>query len=206
MTLLPKISQPFPFGNTDVLKINPFVKFGFTLAVDNNFTIPILEYPREIQGVNQRQILKTPEYLMEEDGELDLSMLYKVFTHPVYGDIYTTKAEFSPSKSFEPEVQGGAFGSGRGTGGCRDTGCFITNQFFAFRPDGTFLKISYNPDISIKNITWTDNKKTGSKYYHYTVAGCNLQVLDDISVVAPSLVNASDLVSVGKANDTGDII
>ena len=214
VTFLPKISYPniklfrTPVldNETDVSKINPFNKFGFSLTEDENFTIPILEYPKEIQGVNQRQILKAPEYLMEEDGELDQSKLYKVFTLPIYGDIYTTKVEFSPSRSFEPEGQGGGFGAGSGTGGCKDMSCFVTNQFFAFRPDGTFLKFSYNPDVSVKAITWTDNKNTGDMYISKTVAGCNLQELDDISVVAPSLVKDTDLVQVGKANNTGDII
>ena len=205
VTLLPKISYPPPVGN-GTSKVNPFKKFGFSLAVDSNFTIPILEYPKEIQGVNRRQILKAPEYLMEEDGGLDQSLLYKVFTHPIYGDIYTTKGEFSPSRSFEPESQGGAFGSGSGTSGCKDTGCFTTNQFFAFRPDETFLKFGYNPDISVKDITWTDIKKTGEEYVSNTVSGCSRQVLDDNSVVAPSLVSDTDLILVGKANNTGDTI
>jgi hypothetical protein len=207
VTLLTKVSYPLSFNSQDnISKVNPFKKFGLSLAVDNSLTIPILEYPKEIQGANKRQVLKAPEYLMEEDGEPDQTKLYNVFTHPLLGDIYTTKAEFSPSRSFEPEGQGGAFGSGSGTGGCRDTGCFTTNQFFAFRPDGTFLKFGYNPDVAVKDITWTDNKKTGSEYASYTVAGCSLQVLDDNSVVAPSLVNDADLVAVGKANNTGDAI
>jgi len=207
VTLLTKISYPLNLTVPDgISEVNPFKKFGLSLAVDNNLTIPILEYPKEIQGGNRRQILKAPEYLMEEDGELDQSKLYKVFTYPIYGDIYTTRVEFSPSRSFEPEGQGGGFGAGSGTGGCKDTGCFITNQFFAFRPDGTFLKFSYNPDVSIKDITWTDNNKTGEEYVSYAVAGCSLQVLDDNSVVAPSLVSDNDLISVGKANNTGDII
>src|SRR3989338_580967 len=205
VTLLPKISYPLPIGN-GTSRVNPFKKFGFSLAVDSNFTIPILEYPKEIQDVNQRQILKAPEYLMEEDGRLDQSLLYKGFTYHIYGDIYTTKAEFSPSRSFESEGQGGAFGSGSGTGGCKDIGCFTTNQFFAFRPDGTFLKFNYNPDISVKDITWTDSKKTGVVYESKTVAGCSRQELDDNSVIAPSLVSDTDLISVGKTNNTGDTI
>lgn len=207
LTLLTKISYPVSLTvPDDILKVNPFKKFGFSLTVNNNLTTPILEDPKEIQGVNQRQILKAPEYLMEEDGEFDSSTLYKVFTNPIFGDIYTTKPKFSPSRSFEPEGQGGAFGAGSSTGGCKNTGCFTTNQFFAFRPDGTFLKFGYNPDVSVKNITWTDDKKTGGEYVSYTVAGCSRQTLDDNSVVAPSLVKDTDLVSVGKANNTGDII
>lgn len=204
-TLLTKISDSLSLTSPDgILKVNPFKKFGFSLAIDNNFTVPILEYPNEIQGVNQRQILN--RYVAEEDGEFDSSMLYKVFTNPILGDIYTTRPEFSPSRSFEPEEQGGTFGSKSGTDWCRDTDCFNTNQFFAFRPDGTFLKFSYNPDISVKNIAWTDNKKTGEEYVFSTIASCNRQALDDNSVVAPSLVSDTDLISVGKANNTGDII
>ena len=202
VTFFPKISHPVKFHD----KINPFIKFGLNLSVDSNFTIPILEYPKKIKGKNPRQVLEAHQYLMEEDGELDQSLLYKVFTHPILGDIYTTKPEFSRSRSFEPEGQGGAFGSGSGIYGCKDTGCFTTNQFFAFRPDGTFLKFNYHPDISVKDITWTDDKKTGDEYVSYTMAGCSRQVLDANSVVAPSFVKNTDLISIGKVNNTGDTI
>lgn len=208
VTFLTKISHPLILTTPDgILKVNPFKKFGFSLTVDNNATIPILEYPIEIHGNSPRQILKAaPEYPMEEDGEVDSSKLYKAFTHPIYGDIYTTKVEFSPSRSFEPEGQGGAFGSGIGMYGCRNTSCFTTNQFFTFRPDGTFLRFNYNPDISVKDILWTDNKKTVDEYTSNTVAGCSRQELDNNSIVASSSVDNSDLVVIGKASNKGDTV
>ncbi len=167
--------------------------------MDNEFTIPILEYPKELQGINQRQVLRAYEYLIEEDGEIDQSKLYKVFTHPIYGDIYTTRPELNPIRSFELE---GLLSDG--IEWCQGTGCFTTNQFFAFRPDGTSLKFSYKPDISVENITWTDNKKTNSDYVSYTLAGCDR--FDDVSVVSPTLVNENDLVPIGRENNTGDIV
>lgn len=203
VTQLTKISYPISLtGPDNIININPFKKFGYNLAIDNQSSVPILEYSKEVIGNNPRQILKIPEFNSEEDGEFDPTKLYRVFTNSIYGDIYTTKAEFSPSKSFGLEGQGEAFGSGSGTDGCRDAGCFTTNQFFAFRPDGTFLKFSYRPDFSLKDISWTDNQKTGEEYVSYTVAGCNRQVLDDSSVVAPSLVSDDDLIPVGKTNIT----
>lgn len=206
MTYLPKISTPISFVADDdsLLKSNPFQKFGLTLVTDNDLTVSILEYPKEISGSSARQVLKTPEYQMEEDGELDSTKLYKVYTHSVLGDIYTTRAEYSPNKSFGGEDEGG-FGARNTLAGCRGASCFTTNAFFAFRPDGTFLKFAYSPDFSAKDITWTDNK-LGGEYLYNTVAGCSRDELDYNSVVAPSLVSEADLIAIGKTNDTGDQI
>jgi len=206
VTFLPKISTPISFvaASDSLLKSNPFQKFGLTLVTDNVLTISTLEYPKEISGSSPRQVLKAPEYQMEEDGIFASSKLYKVFTHPAYGDIYTTKAEFSPSRSFEPE--GGGLGARSGLEGCRGADCFTTNAFFAFRPDGTFLKFAYSPDFSTKDITWTDNKESGDEYVFNTVAGCSRAALDHNSIVAPSLVNDADLITIGKTKSTGDTI
>lgn len=207
VTFLPKISTPYkPYHPRDPLSpdVNPFQKFGFSLSTDNEFTISILEYPKEITGSNARQILKAPEYHMEEDGRLDATKLYKVFTHPIFGDVYTTKPEFSPSKSFESE--GGGLGARDTLAGCRGDFCFSTNAFFAFRPDGTFLKFAYSPDFSTKDITWTDNKEISDEYVFNTVTGCSRAALDHTSVVTPSLVNDADLIAIGETKNTGDTI
>jgi hypothetical protein len=200
VAFLTKISYP-PILE-EIAKINPFKKFGFSLVVDNDFTLPILEYPKEIQG-NTRQVLKLPEYLMEEDGELDTTKLYKASSHSVLGDIYTTKAEVSSNISFGSEELslGSSF-----LENCEGSGCFTTNQFFVFRPDGTYLKFGYNPDFKVEDITWTDNKKAGGEYVSYTVVGCSNLTLDDHSVVDPSLVADSDIEIIGKTNTGEDIL
>lgn len=206
VTYLPNISNPISFIADDdsLLKANPFQKFGMSLATDNEVTIPVLEYPEEIVD-NPRQVLKAPKYQREDEGELDTAKLYKVFSHSVLGDIYTTKPEFSPSKSFGGEDEGGL--SARDTlEGCRGSTCFTTNAFFAFRPDGTFLKFAYSPDFSTNDIIWTDNKSVGNEYLYNTVVGCSRDKLDSISVVSPSLVSETDLVVVGKVKNTGDYI
>lgn len=207
VAFLPKVSAPYkPYHPRDPLSpnVNPFQKFGLSLVTDNDFTIPILEYPKEISGSNAQQVLKTPEYHMEEDGEFATAKLYKVFTHPIFGDIYTTKPEFSPSKSFETE--GGGFGARDTLAGCRGDSCFTTNAFFAFRPDGTFLKFAYNPDFSTKDIIWSDSKQNSSEYLFNTVAGCSRDELDHNSVVSPTLVSETDLATIGETKNTGDTI
>src|SRR3989344_6380348 len=49
VTLMTKITYPPSLTVPDgILKINPFKKFGFNLITDNEFTVPILAYPKEI--------------------------------------------------------------------------------------------------------------------------------------------------------------
>lgn len=207
VTFLPKISQVY---DSETTSFNPFQKFGYTLTVNNNYTIPTLEYIKGINGPTGRQLLilykpfteegeesgTSEESIREGDAELDTSKLTKVFTHSVYGDIYTTKADLSTTEleqSDPPNL-------------CINEACFTTNQFFAFRPDGTFLRYGYKPDISAHHIDWNDNKITGQEYLHYRADGCYYWKTNDIDVVPPSLIREEELKPAGKAYNNGDVV
>jgi hypothetical protein len=204
VTFFPRMSIPIGFIAEDdsLTKTNPFQKFNLSLNVDKEFSIPILEYTKKITNTS-RQNLQLPEYNVEEDGELDRTKLYKVFNNDFFGDIYTSKSEFSPRISFDIESRG--WGPSDSVQGCRGSSCFTTNAFFLFRPDGTFLKYVYTPDFLINDVRMNDSTSVEDDYVFNTIAGCSNETLDHMSVVSPSIVTEHDMSIVGK-NSKGDSI
>ncbi len=186
----------------DITEANPFKKFGFSIQIDKSTTIPILEFPKEITGDTPRQVLRQMYDGIEEDGLVDHKRLYKVFTHSIFGDIFTTKPEFSPSEIFISEYEG--FGSRTSVGACTGKQCFMTNMFYAFRPDGTFIKFAYKPDFEVEEVEWNNVKGSISKFKYNTIEGCSHNDLDQVRVVSPSLVSDSDLVTIGQIKETDD--
>ena len=204
--LLPKISNPYAVADAldpdDPNFNNPFIKFGITLVVDSDFTIPALEYVENITGDQPRQVLGLVRY--SEDGEPDPTKLTRVFDHNTLGTVYTTKPELAPSQSFYQ--WGAGLGPGSTANACIGINCFATNAFFLFRPDGTFSAYRYQPDFSEADVQWDDAITSGSEYIYHTVAGCDREQYDFISVVSPELVSDDGLIAVGQVRTTGDVI
>lgn len=197
---LPNISYPNNLSRFD-REVNPFEKFGLSLVTDDSVTIPFLEYPLEIMGNKARQILK---FSGEEEGKVDLGKIVSVSNHEVFGEIYTTKPELSPSKSFF--YQWSELPGVDSISGCSDSGCFTTNAFFVFRPDGTFLTYAYHPPFEIKDFIWQDPLQNGSLYDFRTRASCSGDAIDYNSVISPTIVRDSDLEAVASLSTTGDTI
>ena len=206
--LLPKISLPYAvrdaldpdYPNSN----NPFGKFGITLAIDSDFTIPAFEYVEEITGDQPGQVLALAGF--SADGELDPTRLTRVFEHSILGTVYMSRPELAPSVSFYQGYGLGTVPDDPSLGGCIGTNCFVTNAFFIFRPDGTFSTYRYQPDFSETDVQWHDGITSESEYIYYTVNGCDREQYDHISVVSPELVSDDELASIGKVRTTGDVI
>ncbi len=192
--LLKNSESAFSFGpaadtGTAPLILNPFQKLGYTFTVDSTYSIPELEYPPTLTGSNPRQIL---QYIGERDGQLDLAKLVKVSFNGVSRDIYTTKPGLGSSWDF--------YGGTRETNSipdpdyCASTDCFLTNSFYLFRPDGTFLEYYYKPDVSVSDALGSSS----ARYTYEPTNGCNGCVLDDVSVIPDDVVHGgADLTVIG---------
>jgi len=188
MIFLPRISRRFapqeynPGGKRpQFLGKNPFEKFGFSLAVDADFTIPHYEYPERIIGDAPDKIIKLSD---EEEGELDATRLVKIMEHPVFGGVYTSRPERSPANAAYSNEQS----PGQTPASCYGASCFHTNAFFVFRPDGTLLKYHYE----------TDFEADYSGYTFETRTDCSGTAWDHLAVVSPAIVGDTDLVQIGK--------
>lgn len=204
MIFLPKISQLYTRDEYE-RGGNPFEKIGLNLIVDPNFSIPILEFPAAISGPNPRQHLIS-DLAIEEFGNLDTAKLVKVFRHEIFGDIYTSKSDASNTASFYYDEYYFSLGYAS-VEGCNGESCFLTNGFYAFRPDGTFLKYFYSPDFSYKEIVWDDNTTSSVEYDYVTrFGGCSKKMLNYNSIIDSTVLhNGNDLVVAGY-NKMGDSI
>jgi hypothetical protein len=219
VVFLPKISSKdtiYINEELDLRTVNPFQKLGLNLTSDNEFTIPILEYPETLIGAKPKQVINLLTHGREEDGEFDQTKLTIVFEHDIFSAVYTTRSEVAPSKSFytlsgleSSKLDEAVFANTRG---CRGATCFHTNAFFVFRPDGTFLMYIYRYDFieydyTVTGITWSDSKDNQARYDTGTLSGvCGDDVIDYSSVVSPQLFSDADLEIVGKVESTGDPI
>lgn len=201
MVFLPKISSSFTRSQYE--RGNLFKKIGFDLIIDPNFSISILEFPAEISGSDSRQHLISNS-IIEEFGNLDIEKLMKVFHHEILGDIYTTIPDVNRIKSFYYEYD--SF-SDVSVDGCNGESCFLTNGFFAFRPDDTFLKYFYTPDFSLTEIIWNGNFASFTEYDYTTrFGGCSQIMLDHSSIIHPSVLHDGDDLIIAGHNKLGDII
>jgi hypothetical protein len=87
---------------------------------------------------------------------------------------------------------------------------FTDNSFYFFRPDGTYLTYTFQPDFrpeDPKAVTWRDGPlPLGTSYVDRTRVGCSDDNVNAISVVSPSIVSDADLVPIGKVNATGELL
>lgn len=201
MIFLPKISSPFT--QSDYERGNPFEKIGLDLIIDPNFSISILEFPATISGSNPRQHLISNSSI-EEFGNLNTEKLIKIFHHEILGDIYTTIPDINRMRSFYYDEYNLSNAS---VDGCNGESCFLTNGFFVFRPDGTFLKYFYRPDFSLEEFIWNENTTSSIRYDYVTYfGGCSKNNLDYNSIVHPAVLHdGDDIVAVGH-NKIGDIV
>lgn len=203
VTFLPRISN---LSSGDLFfRINPFRRYGLDLKVDEDFTIPILEYPKTIEGPKKRQILN---FLGEKEGILNDDKLVDVFDHPRFEKVYMTKPGIGLNVGFVSDQNTRDFSEISSILNCEGESCFARNSFYVFRPDGTFLIFSYNPDLSIATIRWKQDRSSvadGDYLYHATF-GCARWSLEDVSVVSPSLIDEKDLVEIGVDTKNGDSV
>ncbi len=219
LTLLTQISEPDegyqPAEDKNITK-NLFNSTQ-TIAKDDNFDIPILEYP---------QILKTSfgaqlKFQAEEFGIYDSAKVQVAFNDPIYGDVYTTKPQVSPQKSFYGNCPlsnasvGGVSPNQLPMGGC-GIDPLLSNDFFFFRPDGTYLVYSYTPsvvssygfstDLDNSNISWSDGVNTQDYDDFTAVNACSNGGADAVAVLNPDSISLNDLKVVGKDNLTNDLL
>jgi len=64
---------------------NPFLKLGWSVETDSEFTIPSLEYPKTIQGSSPRQMLR---FLREGSDAPILDKTKMAFRHEALGNVY----------------------------------------------------------------------------------------------------------------------
>ena len=205
------------FRNDEFFKL--LSENGWSVETDDSIGIEIFEYPQTL--VYQQSDLV---YRGEENGTPDLDILVKAFDDPIFGDVYMTKPELSPQKTFytdediPPYKTSGGWGDGILS--CVNEECFYTNAFFVFRPDGTYLKYAYIPEIfdAEEKSDWryrglegslielNDGHKLRDNYNFYTRMGCSDNEADYISVVSPRVLSKDQLIQAGKIIDTQDPI
>ena len=206
---------------------DPFAGHGLVEARDDALTIPGFERLKEIAGPEPRQRL---HFVDEQEGRLDPAKLVKVFTDPRLGDVYTTRPELSPSnrlyaykpcsrsKTDRPRYDD----QGNTPGSCYGNACYTTNAFFVFRPDGTFLRYAYRPDLDATGIRWRPGSHTTElppdaaggdevwleglkgrlgrdQYTFLSHISCAGTLVDDIAVVDPESLGLGDLRQVAVA-------
>jgi HEAT repeat protein len=203
LVFLSRLSQPgiaWDMAIRDIFSEALLSKLGLSLSFDQNFTVPVLEYPAKLTGNVTGQVLV---YSGEESGGMDSSKLVGAFLNPIFGEIYTTRPGAYPVKSFyfsvstysvaPPDIEE-----------CSGNNCFHTNAFFAFRPDGTFLKYSYEPDWKISDIKW-GTRVFQDSYHSRTYAGCGGDPVDYNSVVSDKMATKDDLAVIGEIPGKGPV-
>lgn len=176
------------------------------ISTDSTYTIPLLSYPTEIKGQNQNQKLIykiNDDYNIyanphEDTAELNSNYLTEVFESP-YGKIYTTNSAYAPqypdsdnNYSYTNNIEN------NGTKDCSQITCFNTNNFFLFRPDGTYLELQSKRPYELEDITW-DTSKPNGYYYANTIINCTHVGVDVVSVAYN--ISTDELIPIGKTND-----
>lgn len=187
------------YSNDDILGSYSLVNKNVVTGSDSSFDITSLDYPDTIVLENSK-IKKDqdfpaspPDY--DDKGNMigdqfagsffDNSLLKKISSDPIYGDIYVT----DPTKINKSN----------------SNAIFAQNGFYLKASDGTFKVYSMVVDIlsdkNIPDITWNDGTKPSAKYTYHGINGCGGAVyVDD---VAESNLRSEDLVQIGKTS-SGD--
>lgn len=206
---------------------DPFARFDLVEERDDDLTIPGFDCPAEITGPEPRQVLRLVD---EQEGRPDPAKLVKVFAHPQLEDVLTTRPELSPSNrlyAHQPcslsEADRPRYDyQGITPGSCYGEACYTTNAFFVFRPDGTFLRYAYRPDLDATGIQWLPGSHTTEppldaagrdavwlqglkgplrreQYTFLSHISCSGTLVDDIAVVDPESLGLRDLKQVAIA-------
>lgn len=211
----PRISSlPSLEGYGTVSITDLLTKNGWNVETNESLTIPVFEYPENLVFSESRLL-----YRGEEDGKPDFQILKKAFSDSVFGEVYTTNPVFSPQQPFYTDEETPYKSSGGWGGGiysCVGEECYYTNAFFIFRPDGTYLKYAYIPEMFDSEdksdlhyqvlegnlIELNDSKKLKDNYNFYTRMGCSDNEADYISVVSPNTISKDQLITAGRIIST----
>lgn len=187
---------------------------------DDNSTIPVLGYPKELTESNPKLVLNYGGY--EEDSNLDKSVLTPVLADPIFGKIYTTKPGLGPQSAFYSEnsrliPKNLTSWHSAAIPDCQSSNCFTNNSFFVFRPDGTYLMYYFTPSFvtpsslynggsNLSGISWDSGAVIDSPYFDNSTVGCSNGSADEIAVMDPSQIQDKDLTVLGTITATGSPI
>jgi len=155
-----------------------FKKMDTVFHIDKDFTVPFLENPVKISSSHSRQTLSLKG---KGEGIVKPTQFQTVFKSDIFGPIVRLKDENSAG--------------------------FTVDDFFIFRPDGTYVILTYVPDFSTRDIQWkTPSKKGGEKEFVLSALFIPDEPAKEIPSVVPNrYLLDKDLEAVGQ-NRWGDSI
>ncbi len=208
LILLSSISS-YDFINSDTYN-KPSEVIPWNITVDTTTTLEPFERHSGFQITGG-----SIGYIDEELGNPN-EILYKLFSNPVLGEVYTTKVKYSPQEPFYggedddyPYKTSGGFGYGKNS--CVNTECYYTNALFIFNPDGTFRIYEYRPNdlyetvnINNQNIlispgSYYSTEDDFQTYITITKTGCSDNNADYISIMDPADVSIDDLKTISES-------
>lgn len=177
--------------------IKEFAQAGYTLTIDEQITIPELDYPSTVSGPNGSQFT----YTNEGEGVPDKTLLIEAFTEADGTPMWTTKSGRGPTAFFYTGEEPTPLVSP--AIGCRGSRCFTSNGFYRFRPDGTFTiytyQLPFNPQMIHWNTSYADSQT--AEFASATRIGCGPLHADVTSITPPDILPQSDLTSIGTFNN-----
>ena len=199
--------------------VNPFENDGLVLSIRDDLTIAELEYPDNlIEFQYDDQTRSRLSYSFEEIGVLNSSMLEPFVANSFFGQIYSTKRDQSLYRPFFVDITDDNFDSVptiESVGRCEGDECFRSNGFFAFRPDGTYIKYMYAPFFDPSRFSRLrlpsslirpyESISLQDSYIGQTIGSCNQNPYNDARVL-PSDVLDKDLVEFAELANVSEPI
>lgn len=188
------------------------------VEIDRELTVEQLDYRDEFDY--QQSTFRRVD--LEHQGLPDNQMLQIKFEHTEMGEIYTTSADASLQEHFylEELPYDVSLPMGEGISACLDEECYLSNAFYWFRPDGTFLIYALQPSfiesddynsyqlrtVSKANLQMESDVVLADEYYFAARSGCSEDMANYLSVVHPDEVEGLGLEVIGKfVNDNSEI-
>lgn len=182
-------------------------------TIDSTYEIPELDLPDYLFGSKPNQVLKKADK-NSITNFFDISMVKKVFTDKIVGDVYTSKDETVYNRSGEILLPKGFDVEAKAEK-------LRLDGFYVPKPDGTFevytiypafvddLKNIEGESVFIPQIKWNNGKINDSSYRFDKISGCETSNNDKASAHWYAQVERekklTDLQEVGKTS-TGENI
>lgn len=154
-------------------------------TIDSAYTIPELEIPLKIEAQDGMFLIDRtgPNQFFSSSG------LSKVFTHPLWGDVYTDSDQNTEAKFFDDSLD-------------PEKPVYGGNAFYFRAADSTVRRYILDIDALLYNVNrvpairWNDGTENGSSYTYTDVGGCGSR--NFVSVMTPEKVSVErDLVVAG---------